>query len=195
MAVSTNDIQWLRQETGVGMLVAKKALEAVDGKRDKALEALRKAGAKIAAAKSERTVKDGAVGCYIHANHKVGALVALACETDFVARTEYFRALAHDLALHVAATNPQYLNPESVPAEVVRHEEDIYLAQLKSEGKPEAMRNKILSGKMEKFYGDVCLLNQPFVKDDSHTVGQLLEQAVARLGENIQIAGFHRLSV
>jgi elongation factor Ts len=131
----------------------------------------------------------------VHANNKVGAIVGLACETDFVARTDVFQELAHELAIHVAAMNPLYLSPEDVPAEVKQHEEEIYKSQLQTEGKPEAMWDKILPGKMEKFYKDNCFLNQPYVKDDSMTISQLVEQSIAKLGENIRVTGFQRLSV
>lgn len=195
MAISTEDIQWLRQETGVGMMDAKKALEAVNGDRQAAVEAMRKRGAKVAASKSERAVKEGVVGSYVHANNKVAALVAVACETDFVSRTDDFQTLGHDLALHVAAANPKYLSPEQVPAEVLAKEEEIYREQLKAEGKPEAMWDKILPGKVAKFYAESCFLKQPFVKDDSLTIEQVVQGAVAKLGENIVITGFSRLSV
>lgn len=195
MAIATQDIQWLREETGVGMMDAKKALEEAGGDKTKAVEVLRKRGAKVAAAKAERQVKDGYVGSYVHSNGKVAALVALACETDFVSRTEDFQSLAHDLALHVAAMNPKYLSPEMVPAEIVAKEQEIYREQLKAEGKPEAMLEKILPGKLAKFYSDVCLLQQPFVKDDTMTIGQVVETAISKLGENIQIASFSRISI
>jgi len=195
MAISAQDIQKLRQSSGVGMMEAKKALAAADGDLTKAMELLRKAGKKMAAAKSARVVKEGTIGTYVHADGKVGAMVALACETDFVALTDDFKNLAHDLALHVAALSPQYLSPEDVPAELVAKEEDIYRAQLKTEGKPEAMWAKILPGKMAKFYGEVCLLEQPFVKDDEITIRQLIEQTVVKIGENIKIINFSRLAV
>lgn len=193
--ISTQDIQALRQETGVGMMEAKKALAAAAGDRKLAIEALRKAGKKIAAAKSARQVKEGTVGWYIHANNKVAALVALACETDFVARTEDFKNLAHDLAIHIAAANPIYLQASDVPANIVAKEEEVYRAQLQSEGKPEKMWDKILPGKLQKYFAESCLLEQPFVKDDAITVKQLLETAVTKLGENIQITSFSRLIV
>mgnify|MGYP001792284395 CR=1 FL=1 len=195
MAITSEDIQWLRHATGVGMMDAKKALEAVDGNRDLAIEAMRKRGAKMAASKSDRAVKEGAIGSYVHANGRIAALVAVACETDFVSRTEDFQALAHELAVHVAAMNPRYLSPAEVPAEVLAKEDEIYREQLKTEGKPEAMWEKILPGKIAKFYSEACLLSQPFVKDDSLTVEQFVQTAVAKLGENIVVTGFSRLSV
>ncbi len=195
MLISTADIQALREQTGVGMMDAKKALAAAGGDKAAAIEALRKKGQKIAAAKSERTVNEGTIGTYRHSNGKIAALVAVACETDFVARTEAFQNLAKDLAMHVAAMNPAYLKAAEVPAEVIAKEEEIYRAQLKDEGKPEAMLEKILPGKLKKFYSEVCFLDQPFVKDDAMTVGQLVEAAVTKLGENIQVTAFSRLKV
>lgn len=195
MSISTADIQALRDQTGVGMMDAKKALTAANGDVPAAVEVLRKKGQKLAAAKSERTVKEGAIGTYLHSNGKIAALVAVACETDFVARTENFQTLAKDLAMHVAAMNPTYLKAADVPGAVTAKEEEIYRAQLKDEGKPEAMIGKILPGKMKKFYSEVCLLDQPFVKDDAMTVGQLVESAVTKLGENIQVTAFSRLKI
>lgn len=195
MPISTSDIQQLRQHTGVGMMEAKRALEEAQGKMDVAVANLRKSGQKIAQKKSERQVKEGVVGTYLHSNKKVGTMVALACETDFVARTEEFMALAHDLALHVAATNPLYLQSSEVPAEIIAQEEEIYRAQLLSEGKPEAMWEKIIPGKLQKYYSETCLLQQLFVKDDSKTVQAVLQEAIARLGENIQIISFSRVAV
>lgn len=195
MNITTADIQKLREQTGVGMMDAKKALTAAAGDMTAAVEALRKKGQKIAASKSERAVKEGVVGTYLHSNGKIAALVAVACETDFVARTEDFQALAKDLAMHVAAMNPTYLKPSDVPAEVIAKEEEIYREQLTAEGKPEAMLEKILPGKLKKFYSDVCFLEQPFVKDDSVTVGQLVESSISKLGENIQVTSFSRLTV
>lgn len=193
--ITPQDIKALREETGVGMMEAKKALAAADGDRKLAIEALRKAGTKIAAAKSARQVKEGTIGYYVHANHKVAALVALACETDFVARTDDFKNLAHDLAIHVAAANPLYLQPSDVPANIVAKEEEVYRAQLQAAGKPEKMWDKILPGKLQKYFAEICLLEQPFVKDDKIIVKQLLESSIAKLGENIQVTSFSRLLV
>jgi elongation factor Ts len=177
------------------MMDAKKALTAAEGDMTAAVEALRKKGQKIAASKSDRAVKEGAVGTYIHSNGKIASLVAVACETDFVARTDAFQELIKDLAMHVAAMNPTYLKPEDVPAEVVAKEQEIYREQLMAEGKPEAMLEKILPGKLKKFYSDVCFLEQAFVKDDSLTIAQVVESTIAKLGENIQVTAFSRLAV
>lgn len=195
MNITTADIQKLREQTGVGMMDAKKALTAAEGDMTAAVEALRKKGQKIAASKSDRAVKEGAVGTYVHSNGKIAALVAVACETDFVARTDAFQELIKDLAMHVAAMNPAYLKPEDVPADVVAKEQEIYREQLLAEGKPEAMLEKILPGKLKKFYSDTCFLEQAFVKDDSLTIAQLVESTIAKLGENIQVTAFSRLAV
>lgn len=193
--ISTTDIQSLRQQTGVGMLEARKALQEADGDQAKAMENLRKAGKKLAASKSARAVKEGVVGTYVHANHKVAAMVALACETDFVARTEDFKSLAHDLALHIAAANPLYLQLEDIPEAVLEKEREIYREQLKTEGKPEKMWDNIIAGKVKKYASEVCLLDQPFVKDDTRTVREVIQEVVAKIGENVQVASFSRLTV
>lgn len=195
MSITAADIQALRQQTGAGIMDAKRALESTGGDLEKATAELRKAGLKLAAKKSDRTVSEGTIGSYVHSNGKVASLVALACETDFVARTDDFRALASDLAMQVAATNPKYLKPEDIPADIIAAEEAIYRDQLQSEGKPEAMWDKILPGKLARFYSEVCLLHQPFVKDDELTIQDLLTAATAKLGENIQIQAFSRLAL
>lgn len=193
--ITTADIQALRQQTGVGMMEAKKALTEANGDASLAMENLRKAGKKLAAAKSERTVKEGQVGMYVHANGKVAAMVAVACETDFVARTDDFKILAHDIALHIAAANPKYLQSSDVPAELLDKERDIYREQLKTEGKPEKMWDNIIEGKLKKYYAEVCLLDQVYVKDDSLTIRELVQQTIAKIGENVQIVSFARLAV
>lgn len=195
MTVSTGDINALRQQTGVGLMAAKKALEAAGGDMAKAMTELRKAGVKLASQKSSRVVKEGVVGTYLHSNGKVGAMVALGCETDFVARTDDFTGLAHDLALHVAAANPAYLHSSNIPADIIDQERAIYREQLKAGGKPAKMWENIIEGKLQKFYSEQCLLHQLFVKDDQQTVEALMQAAVTRLGENIQIISFSRQSV
>lgn len=195
MAVTPADIQTLRQQTGVGLMDAKRALEAVGGDITKAVEHLRKSGQKIADKKSQREIKEGVIGSYVHANGKVAALIALGCETDFVARTDDFKKLAAEIAMHVAAMAPQYLTSDNVPADLIAAEEDIYRAQLKAEGKPEAMLEKILPGKLKKFYSDICLVNQPYVRDDSQTIQDLLTEATTKLGENIRIQSFTRVAL
>lgn len=193
--ITTTDIQNLRRQTGVGILEAKKALTAAGGDQKLAIDNLRKAGKKMADAKSARSANEGTIGTYVHANGKIAALVAVGCETDFVARTPDFQALAHEIAIHIAAANPQYIQPSDVPAEMIAKEKEIYASQLASEGKPEKLWESIIAGKLKKYYADVCLLNQPFVKDDQQTISDLLQSAVAKLGENIVINSFTRLTV
>jgi len=181
-------IQKLRNETGAGMMDVKKALEEAKGDETKALELLRKRGQKIAAKKqAEREAKEGLVEAYIHAGGKVGAMIVLACETDFVAKNEEFKALAHEVAMQVAALNPEYLTIEGVPEDVKAKEIEIYKAQLKDEGKPEAMWDKIAEGKLNKFYQQACLLEQIYIKDDNKTIKQLIDEATAKLGEKIEV--------
>lgn len=183
----------IRQETGAGIVDIKEALEEAAGDKAKAIEILRKKGQKIAAKRAERSVGEGWVGSYVHHNGKVAALVKLQCETDFVARNGEFQQLAHDLALQVAASNPTYLRREDVPADVVTKEKEIYSEEIK--GKPEAVAEKIIAGKLEKFYGEVCLLDQPFLKDDKLAVVQVIEQASAKTGEKIAVTGFYRMQI
>jgi len=181
----------LRELTGAGMMDCKKALTEAKGDMDKAIEVLRKTGAAKAAKKmDEREVKEGIVYSYIHSNQKAGAMIELLCETDFVARTDDYKALAHDLAMQIVAMKPDYLLPENVPAEIIEKEKDIYREQLKKEGKPAEMIEKILEGKINKFYEDVCLMKQAFVKDDKIKIEDLITQVVAKTGEKIQIGKF-----
>lgn len=195
MEIAKDLLRQLREETGAGIVDIKKALEAASGDAVRATELLRKQGKKIAAKKADRSAKEGVIGSYVHANGKVAALVALACETDFVARTETFQELAHELALHVTATDPQYLAPEDVPEELLAKEREIAGEQAKGEGKPAAIVEKIVDGKIQKFYDEHCLLRQPFVKDDSVTVAELIEQAIAKIGEKIEIRHFVRIQL
>lgn len=195
MAITAADVKKLRDLTGVGMMDAKKALTEAQGNVDAAVDALRKAGAAKAAKKADRAANEGIVVSYVHGNGQVGVLLELNSETDFVARNEDFKALGNDLVLHIAAMNPQYLNRESVPADVVAKEREIIAEQLKNEGKPAEMIEKITEGKLDKFYGEVVLLEQPFVKDDSMTVGDLIQAAIQKIGENIQVARFARFAI
>ena len=195
MTISTNDIQQLRSKLGVGIIDAKKALEENDGDLKKAEDALRAKGIKSAEKRAGRTTKEGVVGEYVHTNGKEAALVAVACETDFVARTDDFKQLAHDIALHIVAARPKYIRPEDVPAEVLLEEEKIWKQQLMNEGKPEKMFENILKGKRNKYFEDVCLLKQPFVKDDSQKIEDLVTHAITKMGENIQVTGFSLISV
>jgi len=193
--VTTQDIQKLRLATGAGLMAAKGALQEAAGDFEKAVDLLRKRGVKVAAGKGDRVTSQGLVEAYIHGGGTLGVLVEVACETDFVARTDTFKELAHDLALQVAAANPQYLAPENVPAEVVAREQSVYAEQLKEQGKAGAMAEKIIQGKLAKFYQEVCLLQQPFFKDDSKTVGEVVTHTIATLGENIKVKRFVRFSL
>lgn len=185
----------LRNATGAGVLDAKKALEECGGDVSKAAEALRKKGQAKAAARQERTTREGLVGHYIHATGKVGALVEVACETDFVARSEEFKTLVHDLAMHVTASNPLYLSLEDIPPEVLAKEKEIATAEFAGSGKPAAVIEKIAEGKLAKYYADTCLLNQPFIKDEDVTVAECIQQAIAKTGENIQVRRFVRFAL
>ncbi|HEX9664634.1 MAG TPA: translation elongation factor Ts [Patescibacteria group bacterium] len=187
-------ISLLRQQTGAGVLECKAALEEAGGDLDQAVEILRKKGADKAAKKMERETKEGAIGNYIHSNKKIGAMVEVLSETDFVARNEEFQELTHDLAMQVAAQNPLYLRPEDIPDEVLVKEKDIYLEQLADEVKPE-MLDKVIEGKIDKYYEDVCLLNQKFIKDDTKTIEDLINEKIAKIGEKIEIRKFCRFEI
>lgn len=186
----TNLIKELRELTGAGMMEVKTALEEAAGDKNKAVEILRKKGALKMSKKSDRAAKEGVIETYIHPGSRVGVLVELNCETDFVARTDDFKKLAKEIALHIAAANPLYISAADVPAEVVEKEKEIYREQIK--GKPEDVMNKVLEGKLAKYYEEVCLLKQPFAKNPDLKVEALLAEAVAKIGENIQIRRFAR---
>jgi len=188
-------IKVIREKTGAGIVDVKKALEEANGDETKAIEILRKRGQEKANKKSERTAKEGVVASYIHSNNKVGALVELFCETDFVARNDDFKALARDIAMHITASNPKYLRAEDVPQEAVEKEKEIWIAQLKNEGKPENMLEKILPGKEKKFREEWALLSQPFVKNPEITIKVLVEENIGKIGENIQIGRFSRFEL
>jgi elongation factor Ts len=192
----TSIILKLRETTGAGMMDCKKALDEAGDDLEKAIDILRKKGAiKAAKKQSERQTKEGIVHAYVHSNNKVGVLLELLCETDFVARNEEFRNLAHDLAMQIAATNPLYVKPEDVPAEVVEKEKSIYLEELSGQEKPPAVAEKIIAGKLEKYYEDVCLLNQPFIKDEDITIKDLINQKIAKIGEKIEVGRFVRFAI
>jgi len=191
----TEIIKQLRQITGAGVLDCQEALKESNDDLDKAIEFLRKKGQKFADDKGSRTTNEGVVESYIHSNNKIGVLLELVCETDFVARNEEFKKLAHDIALHIAAANPQWKEREEVPAEIIEKEKQIYKANLKNEKKPEKIIEKIAENKLEKFYNTSCLLEQAFVKDDKITIKALVQAMTAKLGENIQVKRFIRFSL
>jgi len=195
MKINLDLITKLRNQTGAGMADCKEALEEADGNIEKAIEILRKKGAKIASKRAEKKAGEGLVYAYIHANNKIGALVELNCETDFVAKNQEFKNLAHDLAMQVAAQNHLYISPEDVPEEVLAKEKDLFNDQLLIEGKPEKMLAKIIEGKVAKWYEEVCLLKQPFIKDEDITVEDLINEKIASLGEKIEVGGFCRKQI
>ena len=190
--VSASMVKELREKTGAGMMDCKKALAESGGDFAKAEEFLRKKGLASAAKKAGRLASEGAVGSYVHMGGKIGVLVEVNCETDFAARNEAFQALVKDVAMHVAAAAPLYVRREEVPAEVVAKELEIAKAQMREQKKPEAIIEKIAQGKVDKFYKEVCLLEQPFVKDDKKSVQEMITEQVSKIGENIQVRRFAR---
>lgn len=192
MTYSMDTLRQLREATGAGIVDVKAALEEAGGDPGRATEILRKKGKSVAQKKADRVTREGVIGTYVHSNHKIAGMVALACETDFVARNGEFRQLAHDLALHVVAAQPRFLRPSDVPAQEIEKERDIARAQLAGQ-KANAVLEKILEGKLQKFYSEQCLLEQPFVKDDTMTIGEVVEAAIAKMGEKIEIRQFVRL--
>ena len=196
MGIDLSIITKVREMTGAGIVDVKKALEENNGDVDKTIETLRKKGAIKAAKKaSERTATEGIVEAYTHAGGKVGVLVELLCETDFVARNEEFKALAHDLALHIAATDPIYLSAETVPPEVVEKEKSISVEEFAGSGKPASVVEKIVEGKIGKWYSDTCLLSQSFIKDEDMTIKDLINNVSAKVGEKIEVKRFSRFSI
>jgi len=193
MTISAQQVKDLRTKTGIGFMDCKQALEETGGDLEKAVEHLRKKGLATAAKKAGRATKQGAVTSYIHGNGRIGVLVEINCETDFVARTAAFQELSKDIAMQIAASRPLFVSREDVPAECVEKEKEIVRAQLGEMKKPEEMLQKIVEGKMEKsFYARACLLDQPFIKDDSKTIKSLITDKISQLGENIVVSRFAR---
>ena len=192
MEISAQQVKELREATGAGILDCRKALAENNGDFDKAVASLREKGLAAAAKKVGREAREGVVELYSHGGGRVGVMVEVNCETDFVGRTEQFRAFTHDLALQIAAANPRWLDAADVPAEVLESEKTIARNRAIQEGRPEKALDKIVEGRLEKFYQDTCLLKQPFVKDESLTVGDLLKHTIATVGENIIIRRFAR---
>jgi elongation factor Ts len=188
-------VKELRERTGAGFSDCRAALVEAKGDLDKAIDVLRRKGQAAAQKKAQREATEGLIGHYIHAGGKIGVVVEINCESDFVARTEDFQRLCHDVAMHVAALDPRYVRREQVTPEILDHEREIYREQARATGKPEPVIEKIVNGKMEKFYEENCLYEQHFIKDESVTVGELVAQMVAKLGENISIRRFVRLKV
>lgn len=190
MSFSSEDVRQLREKTGAGIMDCKGALGQSNGDMEKAVEFLRKKGIELRAKKAARVTKEGRIESYVHLNDKIGVLVEVNCETDFVARTDDFKTLTKDLAMQIAAANPLYIDKSYVPASVIEKEKDLYRDQIKD--KPEKVVDKIVEGKLEKFFQEACLLNQPFIKDHNITVGDYLAEKIGKIGENIIIRRFIR---
>jgi elongation factor Ts len=191
-SISANLVKELREKTGAGMMDCKKALEKTDGDMQKAVDYLREQGIAKAAKRADRAAKEGIIYSYIHPGSKLGVLVEVNCETDFVARTEDFKQLAKDIAMQIAATNPLKVNRTDLKEEIIQHEKEIYRTQARNEGKPEKVIDKIVEGKLEKYFQEVCLMEQPYVKDQDRTVKDRVSEAIAKIGENITVKRFVR---
>lgn len=185
-------VKELRERTGAGMMDCKKALSATDGDLEKAIDFLREKGLAAAAKKAGRVAAEGLVEAYIHGGGRIGVLVEVNCETDFVAKTDAFKELVKDIAMHIAATNPSYLKREEVPIAELEHEQAVLAEQARNEGKPEKIIEKMVAGRIEKYYKEVCLMEQPFVKDPDKTISDLITESIAKIGENISIRRFTR---
>jgi len=195
MGIDTKLVMELRNRTGAGVLDAKKSLEEAGGDIEKAIEVLKEKGAIKAAKKASREAGEGVIASYVHHNGKLAALLELACETDFVARTDDFKALANDLALQVAAMDPTYVSPETIPAEDIEKKKQEFMADLAKEGKPEEMKEKIAEGKLQKWMSEICLTKQAFIKDEDQTIEQLLNEAIGKIGEKIVPVRFVRMEM
>jgi len=193
--ITSTMVKELRDKTGAGIMDCKEALNTSAGDFEKAIDFLRKKGMSAATKRSSKAAKDGVVAQYIHMGGKIGVLVEVNCETDFVAKTEHFQLMAKDLAMHVAAANPLYVKPDEIPGDVINREKEIYKSQALAEKKPEKIWDKIIEGKLKKYYEDVCLLNQKFIKDTDITVETLVNNMIAKTGENIIIRRFARFQL
>jgi elongation factor Ts len=192
LEIAADRVKELRVKTGAGIMDCKEALKVSNGNFDKAVDFLREKGLSAATKKSSRATKDGLITSYIHMGGKVGVMIEVNCETDFVAKTENFKNLTRDLAMHVAAMNPLYVKPEDVPEATLQREKDIYRKQVIAEGKPEKIADKIVEGKLKKFYEEVCLVKQKFIRDTNMTVEDLIKASIAATGENILVKRFVR---
>jgi len=195
MNISATQVKELREKTGAPMMDCKQALTEAKGNLEEAVVLLRKKGVSVAAKKATRVTSEGSVASYIHAGGKIGVLVEVNCESDFVARTEDFKELVHDIAMHIAASDPKYVRKEDVTKADFDREKEIYLDQAIKSGKPAHIAEKIVAGKMEKFYEEVCLLEQPFIKDQTISISQLIAAKIGKLGENIAVRRFARFKV
>jgi elongation factor Ts len=195
MNISATQVKELREKTGAPMMDCKQALTEAKGDMEQAVVVLRKKGVSVAAKKATRVTSEGSVASYIHAGGKIGVLVEVNCESDFVARTEDFKELVHDIAMHIAASDPKFVRKEDVTPEAYEREKDIYRAQAIASGKPANIAEKMVEGKMAKFYEEVCLLEQPFIKDQTVSIAQLIATKIGKLGENIAVRRFARFKV
>lgn len=195
MNITSEMVKELRAKTGAGMMDCKEALTAENGDFEKAIDYLRKKGMSAATKRSSKAAKDGAIASYIHMGGKIGVMVEVNCETDFVAKTENFQAMAKDLAMHVAASNPLYVRPEEIPLDALEREKEIYRSQLAQEKKPEKIWDKIIEGKLNKYFEEVCLVNQKFIKNTDITIATLVSNMIATTGENIIIRRFCRFQL
>ena len=193
--ISAKDVKELRDRTGAGMMECKGALSEAGGDMERAIDILRAKGAAKAAKRAERETKEGAIGSYIHMGGKIGVLVEMGCETDFVARNDEFQKLVRDVAMHIAAASPVAVRREDFPADLLERERGVYREQMKESGKPEHIWDKIIDGKVEKFYAEQALLEQPFVKDPDITVGELITRAAAKTGEKVEVRRFARFAL
>jgi elongation factor Ts len=193
--ISAAQVKELREKTGAPMMDCKQALTESKGDMEQAVVVLRKRGVSVAAKKATRATSEGAVASYIHAGGKIGVLVEVNCESDFVARTDDFKELVHDIAMHIAATDPKFIRKEDVTSEAFEREKDIYRSQAIASGKPPNIAEKMVEGKMAKFYEEVCLLEQPFIKDQTVSISQLIATKIGKLGENIAVRRFARFKV
>lgn len=195
MEITSAMVKELRIKTGAGMMDCKEALAAVDGDFEKAIDFLRKKGLSAATKRSSKAAKDGTIASYIHMGGRIGVMVEVNCETDFVAKTEDFQTMARDIAMHITASNPLYVRSEEIPEAVMEREKEIYRSQLREEKKPEKIWDKIIEGKLKKYYEDICLVEQKFVKNQDMTIGVLVSNMIAKTGENIIIRRFARFQL
>jgi elongation factor Ts len=195
MNISATQVKELREKTGAPMMDCKQALTEAKGDMEQAVVVLRKKGVSVAAKKATRVTSEGSVASYIHAGGKIGVIVEINCESDFVARTEDFKELVHDIAMHIAASDPKFVRKEDVTPEAYEREKDIFRAQAIASGKPANIAEKMVEGKMAKFYEEVCLLEQPFIKDQTVSIAQLIATKIGKLGENIAVRRFARFKV
>ncbi|MDD2275756.1 MAG: translation elongation factor Ts [Smithellaceae bacterium] len=195
MEITSTMVKELRTKTGAGMMDCKEALAAVDGDFEKAIDFLRKKGLSAATKRSSKAAKDGTIASYIHMGGRIGVMVEINCETDFVAKTADFQTMARDIAMHIAASNPLYVRPDEIAEDALNREKEIYRSQLREEKKPEKIWDKIIEGKLKKYYEDVCLVEQKFVKNQDITVGTLISNMIAKTGENIVLRRFARFQL